>query len=50
MGRVVKDLPELPAKYRSFFEISGGAYNRRAIAGTKRLSVHSFGAAVDLNT
>ena len=29
---------------------SGGTYNWRNIAGTRRLSVHSFGAAIDLNT
>lgn len=50
LSRVAEDLAKLPTKYRRFFETSGGAYNWRTIAGTKRLSVHSFGAAVDLNT
>ncbi|MFN3146838.1 MAG: M15 family metallopeptidase [Paracoccaceae bacterium] len=33
-----------------YFEKSGGSFNWRTIAGTDRLSVHSFGIAVDLNT
>ena len=49
LSRVAKDLAELPAKYRRFFETTSGGHNWRTIAGTKRLSVHSFGAAVDLN-
>lgn len=33
-----------------FFARTGGSFNWRRIAGTSRLSVHSFGIAVDLNT
>lgn len=33
-----------------FFANSGGSFNWRTIAGTDRLSVHSFGIAVDLNS
>ncbi|MEJ5218857.1 M15 family metallopeptidase [Cognatishimia sp. D5M38] len=33
-----------------YFEKSGGSFNWRVIAGTNRLSTHSFGIAVDLNT
>lgn len=33
-----------------FFESIGGSFNWRVIAGTDRLSSHSFGAAVDFNT
>lgn len=33
-----------------YFEKTGGSFNWRAIAGTDRLSAHSFGIAVDLNT
>jgi hypothetical protein len=32
-----------------FFEESGGSFNWRVIAGSDRLSSHSFGAAFDLN-
>ncbi len=38
-------IPEL----RQFLLQPGGTFNRRFIAGTRRLSVHSFGAAVDIN-
>jgi len=33
-----------------FFRNTGGSFNWRRIAGTDRLSTHSFGIAVDLNT
>lgn len=33
-----------------YFESVGGGFNWRKIAGTNRLSAHSFGIAVDLNT
>lgn len=32
-----------------YFDQSGGSFNWRVIAGTNRLSSHSFGAAIDLN-
>jgi hypothetical protein len=32
-----------------FFRSVGGSFNWRTIAGTKRLSTHSFGIAIDLN-
>ncbi len=38
--------PEL----RKYVAPSAGTYNFRFIAGTKRLSVHSYGAAIDINT
>jgi D-alanyl-D-alanine carboxypeptidase len=50
LGAVAKDLAKLPAKYQRFFQTTAGTFKWRVIAGTKRLSVHSFGAAVDLNT
>lgn len=33
-----------------YFKNIGGSFNWRSIAGTNRLSVHSFGIAVDFNT
>lgn len=36
--------------YSEFFKGAGGGFNWRAIAGTTRMSTHSFGIAVDLNT
>jgi hypothetical protein len=37
-------------QYPDVFESVGGSFNWRTISGTSRLSVHSYGAAVDLNT
>ena len=33
-----------------YFENSGGSFNWRVIAGTDRMSSHSFGTAIDINT
>ncbi|MEM8729497.1 MAG: M15 family metallopeptidase [Pseudomonadota bacterium] len=35
--------------YSRFFQSVGGSFNWRRIAGTNRLSAHSFGIALDLN-
>jgi hypothetical protein len=43
------DLARLPPDLHPIFATSAGTYNWRTIAGTDRLSVHSFGAAIDLN-
>lgn len=42
-------LNKLPLKYKKYIFPLGGTYKWRTIAGTKRLSAHSFGIAVDLN-
>jgi len=47
--KVRDELSALPARYTSFFVKTAGTFNWRVIAGTKRLSVHSFGAAIDIN-
>lgn len=44
------EIEALGPDYAVYFENSGGSFNWRFIAGTNRLSVHSFGIAVDLNT
>lgn len=36
--------------FAPFFRKSGGSFNWRVISGTDRLSAHSFGIAIDLNT
>lgn len=38
----------LPKKYKRYYEPSAGAFHWRTIKGTSRLSVHSFGAAIDI--
>lgn len=47
---VKKDLEKLPEKYHKFFTKTAGTFNYRKIAGTNRLSMHSFGIAIDINT
>lgn len=46
---VVKDLERLPAVMTKYLVPSAGTYNCRTIVNTKRLSVHAFGAAVNVN-
>ena len=43
-------LAKLPPDLHKYFTKTGGTFNWRNIAKTSRLSVHSFGAAIDLNT
>lgn len=45
---VAAELERLP-EFRPFVSPSAGTFLWRTIAGTPRLSVHSFGAAIDLN-
>jgi len=47
---IIAELKNLPAKFRKYLYPSEGGFNWRVIAGTKRLSAHSFGAALDLNS
>lgn len=47
---ISRDLDRLPASLTKFVVPSAGTYNCRTIAGTRRLSVHAFGAAIDVNT
>ncbi len=50
LRRVLSDLGKLKKSTRRPAKKSAGTFNWRNIAGTKRLSVHSFGAAIDLDT
>ena len=49
LAKVSADLEKLPLDMMPFLMPSSGTYNCRTIAGTKRLSVHAYGAAIDLN-
>lgn len=49
LADVVKELETLPAAMTKYLVPSAGTYNCRTIANTKRLSVHAFAAAVDIN-
>ena len=46
---VERELKRTP-KLRKYLVPIGGTFKWRTIAGTHRLSVHSFGAAIDINT
>lgn len=46
----LNEIRALGAGMDAYFEKTGGGFNWRPIAGTDRLSAHSFGIAVDLNT
>ena len=46
---VSDELDNLPAEYQKFLYPIGGTYNCRRVAGTEQRSMHSWGAAIDLN-
>ena len=50
LAKVAAGLARLPKKMRKYLVPMGGTFKWRKIAGTNRLSVHSFGAAIDINT
>lgn len=47
---VSAELDALPASFGKFLAPSAGTYNCRPIAGTSRMSMHSYGVAIDVNT
>lgn len=47
---VIKDLSLLPKGLWKYFTTTSGSLCWRVIAGTKKLSMHSFGLAIDINT
>ncbi|HHZ08917.1 MAG TPA: M15 family peptidase [Rhizobiales bacterium] len=49
LERVSRELDELPAAFVRYLVPIGGTYNCRAIAGTERMSMHGYGAAIDIN-
>ena len=49
VAAVRDELADLPAAIHPVIETTAGAFNWRVVAGTNRLSFHSFGAAIDLN-
>lgn len=50
VAAVAQRLAALPEALRPYLTPPGGGYLWRAIAGTSRLSVHSFGIAIDIGT
>lgn len=49
LERIGDDLAGLEPKYRKFLENPAGAFLWRRIRHTKRMSLHAFGIAIDLN-
>jgi hypothetical protein len=47
---VVRDLEKLPPSLTRYLVPAAGTYNCRKIQGTSRRSMHSYGAAIDINT
>jgi len=50
LADVARSLATLPAAMTKYLVPSAGTYNCRPIAQTNRLSVHAYGAAIDLAT
>ena len=50
LERVSRELDALPASFLKYLKPSGGTYNCRVIAGTDRMSMHAYGAAIDIAT
>jgi hypothetical protein len=49
LATVAAELAALPREMHEYFTVTAGTFNWRVVAGTQRLSVHSFGAAIDIN-
>jgi hypothetical protein len=49
LEKVSAEIDQLPPRFKEFVTTIGGTFNWRKIAGTKRLSAHSFGISIDLN-
>ena len=50
LRKVSEELDRLPARFLEFLHPAAGTFNCRPIAGTKRLSAHGYGVAVDIST
>jgi D-alanyl-D-alanine carboxypeptidase len=50
LEQVVRELEKLPPHFKQYVVPSAGTYNCRVIAGTLQKSMHSYGAAIDINT
>ncbi len=50
LAAISRELDELPPQDRRYLTPIGGTYNCRVVAGTDQTSMHSWGAAIDINT
>jgi peptidoglycan L-alanyl-D-glutamate endopeptidase CwlK len=46
---VSRELVALPKTFHKYLQRPGGTFNWRPIAGTQRMSMHSFGVTIDIN-
>ncbi len=47
---VSEELDKIDEKFKKYVTKTAGTFNWRAIAGTNRMSTHSYGIAIDINT
>lgn len=50
LAKVSEELDNLPADLKKYVTKTAGTFNWRVIAGTNKLSMHSYGIAIDINT
>ena len=50
LAAVARDLSKLPKALHKYLSPTAGTYSCRPIAGTDRLSMHAYGASIDINT
>lgn len=50
LAKVSEELDNLPADLKKYVTKTAGTFNWRPIAGTKLMSMHSYGIAIDINT
>ena len=50
LSAISQELDTLPPEDKKYLHPIGGIYNCRAVAGTAQTSMHSWGAAIDINT
>lgn len=50
LAAVLAQIEGMAINFDPYFDQAGGSFNWRVIAGTDRMSSHSFGTAIDINT
>jgi len=50
LAKVSEELDKLPENLKKYVTKTAGTFNYRVIAGTDKLSMHSYGIAIDINT
>ncbi len=50
LEKVSRELDELPADFVKYLLPAAGTYHCRTVAGSRAISMHAYGAAIDINT